>query len=803
MATTKKPARTKGRAARRKDPVARKASNPVRSKAPPVEPEEGAVTAEDLSTEDLEALALAPITRIPILIKTSGLYEWSRSLIPVRPIPVRPVPIPRPIPAQPLPMPGQPGPIPSPGGVAGEGAIAERELEAADVERAGLTPILFQREELRLDVDGKYPQMVASGTIYGGMTYRIHWVANLTRTGTDHYTGPIWYKDGDASWLQHTHVTIAVTRSFFANQRKATVVFEGGPGPARARVYDWRSSYFHPVEFEFDTAGVAAITQIDTGDHPNRPSSLPVGPLSIESVYRQVGVNVTVSPYSGPIPMSPGPDDRWSDMEMHDAMQLYWKRFADKPQWAMWVLFARLHEQGTSLGGIMFDDIGPNHRQGSAIFYDSFIKNPPMGDPAPDAWVRRMKFWTAVHEIGHAFNLAHSWQKAMVYQGHGPWIPLLDDPEARSFMNYPYNVSGGQAAFFADFQFRFTDSELLFLRHAPERFVEMGNAEWFDHHGFEQTDRRQGSPYKLELRVHRDVDHFEFMEPVMAELKLSNQSTDPIIVDRALLESTALTVVVRRQGMPAKLWRPYAERCSAGAREILMPRKTPDEPTGEAVYAPLKLVGGVGGWAIDEPGRYSIQVALRVGDEDVVSNLLEIRVAPPRSFDEQHLAQEFFTEDVGRVLTFAGTRVLDRANEALQTVTTHLSGHRVAHHALYALAHPWTRRFRWLDTTGAVPGAEDEPAGGLKFNVLAVDAKAATKEMKTALMSNPAVAAETFGHIGYREKIEHFGRFLAEEEGQHASAAQYLDKAAQTLKARGVIASVLKKLKDQAGEYKG
>src|SRR6266571_6917277 len=117
----------------------------------------------------------------------------------------------------------------------------------------------------------------------------------------------------------------------------------------------------------------------------------------------------------------------------------------------------------------MFDDIGPNQCQGTALFTKAFISQPPAGDPNPDAWVRRMIFWTACHEMGHAFNLAHSWQKAL----GTPWIPLANEPEARSFMNYPYNVAAGQTAFFADFEFRFSDGELLFMRHAPARFVEM------------------------------------------------------------------------------------------------------------------------------------------------------------------------------------------------------------------------------------------------------------------------------------------------------------------------------------------
>jgi hypothetical protein len=111
-----------------------------------------------------------------------------------------------------------------------------------------------------------------------------------------------------------------------------------------------------------------------------------------------------------------------------------------------------------------------------------------------------MRFWTAVHELGHAFNLAHSWQKSL---GTG-WVPLADQPEARSFMNYPYAVRGGQEAFFASFAYRFSDQELLFLRHAPEKFVQMGNAAWFDHHGFEEAAVPETPTLALELRVNRE-----------------------------------------------------------------------------------------------------------------------------------------------------------------------------------------------------------------------------------------------------------------------------------------------------------
>ncbi len=64
-------------------------------------------------------------------------------------------------------------------------------------------------------------------------------------------------------------------------------------------------------------------------------------------------------------------------------MQTYWSRFSASAQWGMWVFFASLHDIGSDLGGVMFDDIGPNHRQGTAIFNDAFISNAPGGTLNP------------------------------------------------------------------------------------------------------------------------------------------------------------------------------------------------------------------------------------------------------------------------------------------------------------------------------------------------------------------------------------------------------------------------------------
>ena len=78
------------------------------------------------------------------------------------------------------------------------GSVIERATahDDADLEAAGpeLVPAL-KGEELRLDVDGRYPQMTASGTIPISPVERLHWIATLHATGSNTYTGGIWYKD--------------------------------------------------------------------------------------------------------------------------------------------------------------------------------------------------------------------------------------------------------------------------------------------------------------------------------------------------------------------------------------------------------------------------------------------------------------------------------------------------------------------------------------------------------------------------------------------------------------------------------
>lgn len=707
-----------------------------------------------------------------------------------------PGPVPGPLPQpQPIPVPRLPRPWPAPG-IPGRfplpirycGPVSGR-YRLRPVSQPGRFPtrrFLTTWITVRVDVDRFYPQnriSIEANRLFPRSN--AHAIAEVT---SDVCVGlfrrrieaQITYRDGNAALIPGDRVVFEANRTtgFSYSAYRITLITAGGA----SRTHDLRfqSQYFDPVEFEVDAVSNAdtPVTTYDTGSHPNRPAGMPTETISLQTTYQRAGFDVSISPNTSTIPVSgAGANGTWSDAEMHNAMVTFWSRFANRPQWAMWVLFAARHDQGRRLGGIMFDDIGANHRQGTAIFSDSFIQDVPPGESNAAAWRRRMVYWTVVHEMGHAFNLAHAWQKSLGRpQVDGdPWIPLVDAPESRSFMNYPFRVAGGQSAFFADFDFRFTDDELVFMRHAPRRFVQMGNEDWFENHGFEDNREAEESSFALHLRPNRDSNRFHFLEPVSLELKLTNTSRETQAVEEdCLSDGRHVAIIVRREGGRTRKWRPFVTYCHETQLGALKP--------GESLYASQFVGATTDGWLIDEPGFYVVQAAAVLSGELVRSNVLRIFVSAPAGEAENELAPDYFNEDVARVLAFQGAPALDGANEILRRVIERCGVNPAAIHAAVALSSPMLRNFKILKA-GATRAE-------LTFDTSSIKLGKGSKMQVEALVKKPDVAAQTLGHIPYFGTLERLSATLADE-GDKKEAASIQKKVIDTMERRGVLKSVV------------
>jgi hypothetical protein len=201
---------------------------------------------------------------------------------------------------------------------------------------------------------------------------------------------------------------------------------------------------------------------------------------------------------------------------------------------------------------------------------------------------------------------------------------------------------------------------------------------------------------------------------------------------------------------------------------------------------------------IDEPGRYLVQVALELPTgEHLVSNPLTIRVAPPKQVEHERLASDYLSEEVARIYSFGGSRVLKAGNEALQEVAARMGDEPVARHAHLMLGRPLADDFKLLKMRSVDSPMEVKAASevGAEIRKERADIPAAEEHLLTAL-DNAPVAAETLGHIRFKRSVDRFSTML-EEQGEHKVAAAVVGQAKRALEARGVIQPVVDELADR------
>jgi len=655
------------------------------------------------------------------------------------------------------------------------------------------------RFSLAIDIDGIHPLHVVSGSIAAGSTASgelpLHFIGRVTTNRVASGGRQLTVSDVAFDWPgSHSRVTrldVTLTGSpLTIPVAEITFVDVAGDRRYGPFVAQQRSSYFHEIEVDVDRE-VNAINPepFNTHDHPDRPGDLPEVQLTLERAFGDAGVRLTRSS-DGPAPVSgAGDDHRWSYSELHDSMVLHWEAFANRPQWKMWIFLAERAEDD-GLGGVMFDgDIdepGGVDRQGTALFtrcpFFHAADGPyPTANPPADAAVKRELFFNLVHETGHAFNLAHSFQKQLggIWSAP-PWMPLGSDQKALSWMNYPDSASQGAGGsqfnaswFYRRFRYRFDDGELLFIRHAPERYVEMGGAAWFENHA--RVARTSLDP-RLQLSIRLLKPILDQGEPVVLELKLQNVSDQPVAVHRNLDPSDGLVdIAITNPKGERRPFLPFDHTRTRLIPHVLL-------PGAESLYVCADVTMGAYGFAFKEPGPYRIEATYSNIDGRTAAAVLQIYVRPAAAYDAVPVINELFDAAIGRALYVEGTRVQGEVNAKIDWMRVHLK--KTLGEANPIEAHLRVTRFKPL----MVPAFIVQPVSN-ELRTLPEEPDIAINELEPILLGRSEQSADTMGHIWYVQTVKAYSQ-AAEDAGNHGKAREARSHLVNFCRRRGIVQSV-------------
>ncbi|MEV0822712.1 hypothetical protein [Nonomuraea rubra] len=609
------------------------------------------------------------------------------------------------------------------------------------------------RLALRIDVDGARPMGRVSGDLFT--------VAGATTS----YVG---------SFVVHAPAVRAGLIqgrgdfTFAAPARDVSITITGDAGTAAVAGHTYQVSFvsrhFRSVLLEQDSVvGTAPFVAYRTGSLPG-PAGSPDRELNVVSAYAEAGIELTLAE-PGVIPVEgSGTDLAWDDAELHHAMTRHFGAFGDAVAWRLWLLVASKHVGGYR--GIMFDYNDAHQRQGAAVFYDAIKGDTPQS--------QRAQLRTYVHELGHAFNLLHSWQKNLATppQPLGPHGGFGD----LSWMNYVQNYQpGGEPGYWAAFPFQFTDAELIHLRHGFYRDVAMGanafgtGAAEID--PFEQPVEDH-SGLRLELRA---KESYELGEPVVLELKLAYVD-EPRTTHGHLHPDTEFTQVsITQPGGRTVLYRPMMRHCVDTSPEIRL------DPGNPAIYRSAYIGHGRDGHYFQLPGEYQIRAQYVAADGSrIVSPVCPIRVRFPVTRDDHLVAELMLGEDQGKLFSLMGSDspALRSGNEALDEVIGRYGDHPLAVYARLVKGLNAEREFKELTPGNRLRVRPPDPKQGIE-HLTAVARDASIDNITLNLAMRRLARAEA-------------------RQGDIVRANAVMDKMVATFEAKGVNEIVLGQIRRQA-----
>ncbi len=527
---------------------------------------------------------------------------------------------------------------------------------------------------LRADVDGKRPMKKVSGDFFrvSGATcsYFGSFVVHSPQLNVSSNYVVI---NGVGSYTFSADcpkVRVLIPRKvIFLPPTPANVLFISlSNQPGAAYTCQFVSRAFRTVHYEQDyVEGVKPFISYNTG---SLPSGGPARTLTVYASYAEAGVEMLSGGGINEVPLSgAGANARWSNAELHGAMELQFSLWTDEPQWKVWLLEAYLHDMGPSLYGIMFDLHG-KQRQGCAAFH--------AGIGGSSAVALRNQLYTYVHELGHCFNLFHSFQKKYMTP------PMPNRFDALSWMNYPQYYQGqggsGSTSFWNAFAFQFDDLEVAHLRHAFRNNIIMGGNPFGIGAALEspqdfadRVEDHSGLQFTLEA-----PKPFILGEPVVLEFKLNSTDTRGKKVHSQLHPNMGFVqLAIRKPGGQVMAYEPMLEHC-------VIPEITVLDTQKPAIYDSAYIGYGKDGFYFDQVGVYKLRAVYYALDgSEVLSNTLNLRVRSPLSVVDEEVADLFFGDNQGKLLYLLGSDnpFLQSGNDAFDLMLEKYGSHPLAVYA--------------------------------------------------------------------------------------------------------------------------
>lgn len=634
------------------------------------------------------------------------------------------------------------------------------------------------------------------GRVFHWRVYRESWIVDSPNVTWSRcsvgITGKVRYWKG--THLKTT-VSVVIPWKTFTVIGPAEVTFTSIGGATSTYNCDRKSSAFRNVNLEVDVCdsvdSVPTLPSYDTHAHSDRPSGLPRRTLNIENSYQEAGIEVSINAAERTVIDDSDPKfTTWSVAELHDAMEQHFKQYPGTwPNWHMWCLLGGEFDN-SGVGGIMFDAAAAYggsgkapERQGCAVFRNHSWFNDLVANPSTQAEADAMRklLYTYVHEIGHAFNFLHSWDKSR--------------PDSLSWMNYDwrYDNRNGTDSFWNNFRMRFDDEELIHIRHGDRASVIMGGDPWASGGHLEAPPESMveivgAAPIELSVRSKK---YFYFMEPVQVELRLRNLTDMPMELDAQLNpEFGGVKLHIRRPDGKILEYAPVFCKLATPDLKVLKPEGVGVE--GEDRHSQNVFISfGSHGYYLDMPGEYLVRAVYQgLGDVLIPSNVHRIRVGQPFSREEDLIAQDYFSADTGLALYLNGSSspFLESGMNVIQQVAEQQKDNAIGAQLSILLAQNLSRPFFRIE--------EDRILKEFRA-VMPEDALTLTDQ--AVKVQNKDASCLT--NLSYHELIRTRADLMVTM-GESTKAKSELRTLARNLKKQGVNASVLNDISTYAKTIK-